>query len=92
MEQDVVDRAEELLAGIEDKLPIRVDYITPRDQELLAIAVVRRNDGYLFIGPHPESESALYGDKAVLDFIGEAPQIIQDLLDKLAESGENEAE
>ena len=84
-----VARAEDLLAGIEEYLPVRVDYITNKDEQYRAIAVVRRSDGFLFIGPHPESESALYGDRAVLDFIGEAPGIIRELLDLLDEKEAN---
>lgn len=78
---DVVERAEALLDSIDNHLPIRVDFITGKDEEYRAIAVVRRRDGYLFVGPHPESESALYGERDVLTFIGEAPTIIRELLD-----------
>ena len=85
-DESVRTRAEELLDAIDYALPVRVDYITSKEERERAIAVVRRSDGFLFIGPHPESESALYGDRNVLDFIAEAPGIIRALLD------ENEAE
>ncbi len=79
--ETTIEKAERLLDGIDDLLPVRVDYITPASEENWAIAVVRRSDGYLFIGPHPESESALYGSRAVLDFIGEAPELVRELLE-----------
>ncbi len=83
----VVEEAEALLAGIEHKLPVRVDFITGRDTDEGSIAVVRRNDGYLFVAPHAESESALQSDRATLEFIGQAPRLMRSLLDLVAEKG-----
>jgi hypothetical protein len=83
----VIEEAEALLAGVEHKLPVRVDFITGRDTDEGSIAVVRKNDGYLFVGPHPESDSALQGDRATLEFIGSAPRLMRSLLDLLVEKG-----
>lgn len=76
---DAVENAKALLDGIQHQLPVRVDYVTNANQ-FPSIAVIRNGHGYTFIDPHPESQSALMGERAVIDFIAQSPRVVQELL------------
>ena len=76
---NVVERANALLDKVDDALPWQFNEITlPSDDPV--IATWRKVDGYPALMPHPESQSMLTGDRRFIDFIKEAPGIIEELL------------
>lgn len=77
---NVIEQAQELLDGIEESLPFKVNEVTNPDAEEV-LATIRGADGYPVIKPHPESMSILVAPRGVFEFIEKAPKTIQGLLD-----------
>lgn len=84
MEEDVVDEAKRILAGVEDFLPIKINEVTNPDQDPV-LATLRGQDGYPVLAPHPESISILSGKRAIFELFVFSPRLIRGLLDRITE-------
>ena len=72
------DRARDLLEQIE--YPWHVNFLTTPGENP-ALATIRKPDGFPAVMPHPEAQSMLTSTPATLQFIADAPELIQELLD-----------
>jgi hypothetical protein len=73
------EKAQALLDGVKDALPLRVNEMTTPDQEIV-IATIRKDDGYPFLQPHPEALSMLTAPRPYFEFVFKAGETIKELL------------
>lgn len=79
------EKAQALLNGIADAVPLKVNEITtPKDE--VVIATIRKDDGYPFLLPHPEAQSMLTGARPYFEYVQQAAGIIEELLAEIEAS------